>query len=138
MREKQKTVGKLRIVCRGPKQTVNTLNGGNQQKVVLGKWLTAMPRLLNLDEPTRGLDVGTKAEIYEIIDLLASEGVTIVMISSELPEMINMSDRIYVMRSGTISAEMTDPECFTQENILSHTLQRAILSLTFGYAIMNE
>ena len=90
--------------------------------MVLGKWLSAMPKLLILDEPTRGVDVGAKAEIYEIIDRLACQGVAIVMISSELPELINMSDRIYVMRRGTISAEMTDPETFTQENILSHTL----------------
>ena len=115
-------IDKLRIVCRGPRQTANTLSGGNQQKVVLGKWLSAMPKLLILDEPTRGVDVGAKAEIYEIIDRLACQGVAIVMISSELPELINMSDRIYVMRRGTISAEMTDPETFTQENILSHTL----------------
>ena len=115
-------VQKLRIVCRGPRQRAATLSGGNQQKVVLGKWLTAKPKLLILDEPTRGVDVGAKAEIYEIIDCLAADGVAIMMISSELPELIHMSDRIYVMRRGTISAEMTDPDTFTQENILSHTL----------------
>ena len=115
-------IGKLRIVCRSPKQTASTLSGGNQQKVVLGKWLSAQPKLLILDEPTRGVDVGAKAEIYEIIDRLAREGVAILMISSELPELINMSDRIYVMRRGAISAELCDPETFTQEGILSHTL----------------
>ncbi len=115
-------IKKLRIVCRGPKQRAATLSGGNQQKVVLGKWLSAEPKLLILDEPTRGVDVGAKAEIYEIIDCLAADGVAIMMISSELPELINMSDRIYVMRRGTISAEMTDPATFTQEQILSHTL----------------
>ena len=118
----QEMIKKLRIVCRSPKQTANTLSGGNQQKVVLGKWLAAKPKLLILDEPTRGVDVGAKAEIYEIIDQLAAEGVAIVMISSELPELINMSDRIYVMRRGTVSAEMTDEETFTQERILAHTL----------------
>ncbi|NLI22989.1 MAG: sugar ABC transporter ATP-binding protein [Clostridiales bacterium] len=115
-------IDKLRIVCRGPKQAVNTLSGGNQQEVVLGKWLSAKPRLLILDEPTRGVDVGAKAEIYEIIDGLAREGVAILMISSELSELINMSDRIYVMRRGTVSAEMRDPAAFTQESILAHTL----------------
>ena len=78
--------------------------------------------MLILDEPTRGVDVGAKAEIYEIIDELASQGVGILMISSELPELIGMSDRIYVMRRGTISYEMTDKAEFTQEEILSHTV----------------
>jgi len=115
-------IKKLRIVCRGPKQRAATLSGGNQQKVVLGKWLSAKPKLLILDEPTRGVDVGAKAEIYEIIDGLAADGVAIMMISSELPELINMSDRIYVMRRGAVSAEMTDPDTFTQERVLAYTL----------------
>ena len=115
-------IGKLSIVCRDECQLASTLSGGNQQKVVLGKWLSADPTLLILDEPTRGVDVGAKAEIYEIMDSLAAEGVAILMISSELPELINMSDRIYVMRRGAVSAEMTDPAQFTQEAILSHTL----------------
>jgi ABC-type sugar transport system ATPase subunit len=118
----EEMIQKLRIVCFGPQQLSSTLSGGNQQKVVLGKWLSAKPKLLILDEPTRGVDVGAKAEIYEIMDQLAAEGVAIMMISSELPELIGMSDRIYVMRRGTISAEITDSECFTQEQILSHTL----------------
>ncbi len=115
-------IRKLRIACRGGEQAAATLSGGNQQKVALGKWLAAKPRLLILDEPTRGVDVGAKAEIYEIIDNLAAEGVAILMISSELPELIGMSDRIYVMRRGTVSAELTERAGFTQEAILSKTL----------------
>ena len=115
-------IEKLNIICLSAKQKTGTLSGGNQQKVVLGKWLSAGAKLLILDEPTRGVDVGAKAEIYEIIDQLAAEGVGILMISSELPELIGMSDRIYVMRRGTVSCELTDKADFTQEGILSHTV----------------
>ena len=115
-------IQKLKIACQSTKQKTGTLSGGNQQKVVLGKWLSAGAKLLILDEPTRGVDVGAKAEIYEIIDNLAKQGVGILMISSELPELIGMSDRIYVMRRGTISYELKDKKEFTQENILSHTV----------------
>lgn len=115
-------IEKLGIVCRDLYQETKTLSGGNQQKVVLGKWLSTGAKLLILDEPTRGVDVGAKAEIHAIIDQLASDGVGILMISSELPELIGMSDRIYVMRRGTISYELTEKEKFTQEEILSHTV----------------
>ena len=115
-------IDELNIVCRNSRQMANTLSGGNQQKVVLAKWLVSCPKLLILDEPTRGIDINAKSEIYHIIDNLASQGVAIIMISSELHELINMSDRIYVMRRGTISAEITDKDGFTQENILSYTI----------------
>ena len=115
-------IKKLNVICQNARQKAGTLSGGNQQKVVLGKWLSAGAKLLILDEPTRGVDVGAKAEIYEIIDNLAKQGVGILMISSELPELIGMSDRIYVMRRGTISHEMTDKNEFTQEKILSYTV----------------
>ena len=115
-------IEKLNIICRGADQMTSTLSGGNQQKVVLAKWLSSGAKVLMLDETTRGVDVGAKAEIYAIIDELASEGVGILMISSELPELIGMSDRIYVMRRGTISAELTNKSAFTQEEILSHTV----------------
>ena len=115
-------IERLNIICRGARQKTGTLSGGNQQKVVLGKWLSTGAQMLILDEPTRGVDVGAKAEIYEIIDQLAARGVGILMISSELPELIGMSDRIYVMRRGTISYEMTDKTEFTQEGILAHTV----------------
>lgn len=112
----------LDIVCTSGKQLANTLSGGNQQKVALAKWLASSPSLLILDEPTRGIDVNAKSEIYQIIDDLAEQGVAILMISSELPELIGMSDRIYVMRRGTVSAELTDKKDFTQEKILSYTI----------------
>lgn len=117
-----KMIRDLDIVCTSGKQLANTLSGGNQQKVALAKWLASSPSLLILDEPTRGIDVNAKSEIYQIIDDLAEQGVAILMISSELPELIGMSDRIYVMRRGTVSAELTDKKDFTQEKILSYTI----------------
>lgn len=117
-----KMIRDLDIVCTSGKQLANTLSGGNQQKVALAKWLASSPSLLILDEPTRGIDVNAKSEIYQIIDDLADQGVAILMISSELPELIGMSDRIYVMRRGTVSAELTDKKGFTQEKILSYTI----------------
>lgn len=116
------SVKNLNIVSNSLDQLCNTLSGGNQQKVVLAKWLLTEPKVLILDEPTRGIDVNAKSEIYRIIDRLASEGVGILMISSELPEIIGMSDRVYVMRNGTISAELVDKKDFIQEKLLSFTL----------------
>jgi ribose transport system ATP-binding protein len=87
-------------------QIVGLLSGGNQQKVVLGKWLCRRPRLLILDEPTRGVDVGAKAEIYAIMDRLAAEGVGILMISSDLEEILGMSDRVLVMHEGSLAGEL--------------------------------
>jgi ABC-type sugar transport system ATPase subunit len=116
------SIRSLNIVSNSMDQLCNTLSGGNQQKVVLAKWLLTAPQVLILDEPTRGIDVNAKSEIYRIIDRLAGEGVGILMISSELPEIIGMSDRIYVMRNGTISAEIVDKKDFEQEKILSYTL----------------
>ncbi len=91
-------------------QNVGDLSGGNQQKVALMKWVLADCRLLILDEPTRGVDVGAKIEIYRIMDQLAAQGVAIIMISSEMPEIIGMSDRVIVMREGTITGELEKPE----------------------------
>ena len=81
------------------------LSGGNQQKVVLGKWLATKPRVLIMDEPTRGIDVGAKAEIHRLMSELAGQGLAILMISSELPEILGMSDRVLVMRQGRLVAE---------------------------------
>jgi rhamnose transport system ATP-binding protein len=86
-------------------ETAGRLSGGNQQKIVLGKWLANRPKLLILDEPTRGIDVGAKAEIHRLMGELAKQGVAILMISSELPEALGMSDRVLVMREGRIVAE---------------------------------
>lgn len=120
--ESDRMIEELNVICTSGAQLANTLSGGNQQKVALAKWLAADPSLLILDEPTRGIDVNAKSEIYQIIDDLAKKGVAILMISSELPELIGMSDRIYVMRRGEISAELTDRSEFEQETILSYTI----------------
>ncbi|MFN0116652.1 MAG: sugar ABC transporter ATP-binding protein [Paracoccaceae bacterium] len=93
------------IRARGPEQIVRQLSGGNQQKVVLAKWLAAKPRILIMDEPTRGIDVGAKAEIHALMSRLAGEGLAVLMISSELPEVLGMSDRVLVMREGRFVAE---------------------------------
>jgi ABC-type sugar transport system ATPase subunit len=96
---------------------VMNLSGGNQQKVSVSKAIALNPKLLILDEPTRGVDVNAKAEIHRIISRMASEGLTIVMISSELPELIGMCDRIYVMKDGTV-AGCFEKRPFNQEDIL--------------------
>jgi rhamnose transport system ATP-binding protein len=103
-------------------QKTRELSGGNQQKVVLAKWLSTKPRILILDEPTRGIDVGTKAAVHALMSQLASEGLAILMISSELPEVIGMSDRVLVMREGHLTAEFTRAEA-TQEKILHASTQ---------------
>jgi ribose transport system ATP-binding protein len=107
----------LRIKAAGPRHKVVYLSGGNQQKVVLGKWLCARGDILIFDEPTRGIDVGSKAEIYQLMNQLTAAGVAVIMISSELPEILGMSDRILVMHRGRISGEFAAAEA-TQEKIL--------------------
>lgn len=96
-------IQKLRIKTPGPQTEVRTLSGGNQQKIVLAKWLAVGPRVLFLDEPTRGIDVGARQEIYQLIHMLADQGVAIVMVSSDLPEVLGMSDRVLVMRDGAVA-----------------------------------
>lgn len=96
---------------------VSTLSGGNQQKVVLGKWLARQPSLLIIDEPTRGIDVGTKAEVHRILDALAADGVAVLMISSELPEVLGVADRILVLHEGRLAAEFDRAEA-TEDNIM--------------------
>ncbi len=98
-------VGKLGIKTASTRQAVENLSGGNQQKVVLSRWLATNPKLMMLDEPTRGVDVGAKAEIHRVIEGLVGQGLGVLLISSELPELIAMSDRVYVMRAGRIEAE---------------------------------
>lgn len=99
-------------------QIINNLSGGNQQKVLIARWLLAQPKILILDEPTRGIDVGAKAEIYRLISELANRGVAIIMVSSELPEILGMSDRVMVMHGGRITG-ILDKEEADQETILS-------------------
>ena len=113
---------KLRTKCPSVEQNVGNLSGGNQQKVLLAKWMFTDPDVLILDEPTRGIDVGAKYEIYCIINDLVSQGKSVVMISSELPEVLGMSDRIYVMNEGKIVGELDAAEA-SQEKIMSCILK---------------
>lgn len=115
-------IKKLSIKAASQIQQVINLSGGNQQKIVLGKWLAASKDILILDEPTRGIDVGAKAEIYALMEELTEQGKSIIMVSSELPEVINMSDRIYVMRDGEIKKTFEDSSQFDQEEILSYMI----------------
>jgi ABC-type sugar transport system ATPase subunit len=110
--------GALRIKVSRPGQSVLTLSGGNQQKVVLAKWLEANCDVVLFDEPTRGIDVGAKYEIYLLMNQLAAQGKAILMISSELPEVLGMADRILVMHEGRITGEITDVQNATQEQIM--------------------
>jgi inositol transport system ATP-binding protein len=98
-------------------QLIRLLSGGNQQKVLVSRWLLTTPEILMIDEPTRGIDVGAKAEIHRLMSVLAQQGKGILMVSSELPEILGMSDRVLVMHEGRISGEFTRAEA-TQDNIM--------------------
>jgi ABC-type sugar transport system ATPase subunit len=115
----QEYVTRLAVKTPSLDQEVGKLSGGNQQKVVLARWLAAKPRVLILDEPTRGIDVGAKAEIYRLIDELANEGLAIMFISSELTEILGLSDRIYVMQNGRITGELEGGPDVTEEQVLA-------------------
>ncbi len=117
-------IKKFSIKVTSPEQTAGNLSGGNQQKVVLSKWLANSPKVLILDEPTRGIDVGSKAEIYGIINELAANGISVILVSSEMPEIINMCDRVYVMCEGKITGELTAEE-LTQEKIMLYSSSEA-------------
>ena len=117
----QKYKADLRIVCHSVEQLVNELSGGNQQKVVVSKWLLTKAKLFIFDEPTRGIDIGAKAEIYAILDRLAGEGAAILMISSELNEVVGMSDRVYVMSEGDLVKEFTGKE-INEEDIVAASI----------------
>ena len=116
---------KLQVKTPSIQQKVVNLSGGNQQKVIIGKWLSTDSKILIFDEPTRGIDVGTKAEIYKIMDELAASGVGIIMISTELPETLGISDRVLVMRKGRIVAEL-DPKKTSEEEIVSYSAMEGI------------
>jgi len=113
-----KYCSELNIKTPTVQQKVRNLSGGNQQKVSLGKWLFVKPGIMILDEPTRGIDVGAKYEIYTIMNSLVEQGMSIIMISSELPEILGMSDRIYVMSAGKIKGEMPVEDA-SQESIMA-------------------
>lgn len=116
-------VNEMRIKTPSTSTPVGLLSGGNQQKVVVAKWLSTQARLLVFNEPTRGIDVGARRELYALMDELAGKGAGILIISSELPELIGMSDRIYVMHEGRVTAEYPRAEA-TQEKILKNAMGR--------------
>jgi ABC-type sugar transport system ATPase subunit len=109
---------RLRIRSEGPKQLAGRLSGGNQQKVVIAKWLVRGAKVFLFDEPTRGIDVGAKVEVFEVMDALAREGAAILMVSSEMSELLQVADRILVMRQGRITGEL--PGRTTQEEIMRY------------------
>jgi len=115
----------LKIKTPGPETRVMNLSGGNQQKVVLGKWLCMQPRVMILDEPTRGIDVGAKAEIYRLMRNLAEQGTVILMISSDMEEVLHLSDRVAVMHEGRISGILERADC-TEENIMQLAVGRSV------------
>ena len=110
-------IDRLHVSTASPRRLAKFLSGGNQQKVVIGKWLNAASRLLIVDEPTQGIDVGAKAEIFRLLEQLVTEGAAVLMISSELPEIVSVCDRVYVLRDKTIVGELARRE-LTEENIL--------------------
>ena len=121
-RRSEEAFAAMRVRAASPAVTVGSLSGGNQQKVLLSRWLEIGPKVLILDEPTRGVDIGAKSEIYRIIDELAKRGIGIIVISSELPEIVGVCDRVLVMREGRIVGEVggDDGAAITQENIMGY------------------
>ena len=113
----KRLIGELSIYPPDPGRTVGNLSGGNQQKVLLAKWLASEPKVLILDEPTRGVDIGAKMTIHSSIEKLAREGVAMILISSDLPELVGLSDRVMIMRKGHFTREMGFEEC-TEESLL--------------------
>ena len=118
----QENVKKLSIKTPSSKTLIQSLSGGNQQKVIISRWLANNPDVLIMDEPTRGIDVGAKYEIYQIMIQLAKQGKAIIMISSEMPELIGVSNRIMVMCNGKITGEVSGEEA-TQERIMQYATQ---------------
>jgi ABC-type sugar transport system ATPase subunit len=114
----------LNIRVNSIEQIVSSLSGGNQQKVALAKWLDFTPQVIIFDEPTRGIDIGAKTEIYLIMGELAARGAAIVMVSSELPELISVADRILVMQEGRMKGILSKEET-TQERVMSLATQKA-------------
>lgn len=114
----QQGIDEFKIKCFGPWHECNNLSGGNQQKVVLAKWIATNPKILILDEPTRGVDIGAKKEIYNVINKMAARGVAVIMVSSELPEVLGMSDRIMVVREGEVRG-ILDGKDADQEKIMT-------------------
>lgn len=114
-------ISELRVRAASPSVAVSSLSGGNQQKALFAKWVMTRPRVLLMDEPTRGVDVGAKTEIYRIINQLTADGVAVLLVSSDLPELVAMSDRVVVMREGRLVAELTGDD-LDEQSILKHAL----------------
>ena len=121
----QSQVNRLSVRTPSLQQPIGLLSGGNQQKAILGRWLSENVRVLMLDEPTRGVDVGAKREIYEIIYELAEQGVGVLLVSSELPEVLGVCDRILVMREGAIAGELKRNEA-TEDKVIRLALPQAL------------
>jgi ribose transport system ATP-binding protein len=119
-----RVIDDLSIRTASPLADVGTLSGGNQQKALFGRWVMTAPKLLLMEEPTRGVDVGAKAEIYRIINEQAAQGVAVVLVSSDLPELVAMSDRLLVMRAGRVVATLTGDD-LTEQKLLEHALESA-------------
>jgi len=117
----QKIIEQLSIKCTSMEHTVKYLSGGNQQKILLGKWIRKRPRIILINEPTRGVDVGTKMEIYKILEELCTEGYGILMISGELPEVLSLSDRVYVLCKGKVTGEFEQEE-LSQKKLLEYAI----------------
>ena len=117
------SIKKLRIKTPNMKEHIANLSGGNQQKVIIARWLANDPDILIMDEPTRGIDVGAKHEIYEIMNDLAAQGKSIIMVSSEMAELLGMSDRVYVMCDGKMRGEIKDKEDMTQAKVMGYATQ---------------
>lgn len=117
------SIQKLRIKTPSMKEHISNLSGGNQQKVIVSRWLANDPDVLIMDEPTRGIDVGAKHEIYEIMNELAAQGKAIIMISSEMSELLGMSDRVYVMCNGKLTGEIDEADKMTQADVMAYATQ---------------
>jgi len=118
-------ISRFAVKVANPNRPVRLLSGGNQQKVVLAKWLAMQPKVIIFDEPTRGIDIGAKAEVHRLMGELAKNGLAIIMISSELPEILGMSDRIAVMHGGNVVGELTRAQA-TQEKVLEMALGHTV------------
>ena len=123
VRANQRFFASLRVKAASLETVVGTLSGGNQQKVVIGKALMTEPRVVFLDEPTRGIDVGAKLEVYELVNRLTAEGKAVVLVSSELPELMGMSDRILMLHEGAVGGEFTR-DAATPERLLAAAMGR--------------
>ncbi len=115
----------VHLNIRNPEHLTKNLSGGNQQKVIVAKWLATNVDILIFDEPTKGVDVGAKSEIYKLMEEFVARGKTIIMVSSEMTEVIGMSDRIIIMREGNITGELTDKSEFEGEIILAHAMEES-------------